>query len=246
MLDFWNTGEKNRSVENQILFLDQLDSFSYNIIHLLEELLPENASVLVIRYDDLNGWDNLFRNGILQFRGLVIGPGPGRPSDYPRIKELLLSIPQAIPVFGVCLGMQLMGELLGLTVTKAKMPIHGKMWSMVHDGTGFFAGIESPMAVARYHSLVVDIFRTLDSLPTLMDVSKSAPIHTAFFDARTKNEGSSNLEGLTLKVKGSCDQEIMAIEVDDLNWSAVQFHPESVLTPDGKRLVYNWVNSVFG
>lgn len=196
-----------------ILFLDQLDSFSYNIVHLLESICGETHAIRVIRYDDETMWSDLVLNGLANFSGLVIGPGPGRPSDYPRIYELVEKSKGQIPVLGICLGMQILGEMLGYTVSKAPLAVHGKMRYMQHDGTGLFKGLKSPMEIGRYHSLCIQ----LDSL-------------------------TNEAQPTAVSITALCDDLPMAISENNLCWDAVQFHPESVLTPQGNRVIENWVN----
>lgn len=249
MLETLNEIEILNGEQHRILFLDQLDSFSYNIIHLLEELIPASTSIVVVRYDDVRAWDKLLSIGLASSSGLVIGPGPGKPSDYPKIKQLLHGGPSETSVLGVCLGMQIIGELLGFAITNAKFPIHGKSEQMIHVGRGLFKGIDSPMQIGRYHSLVVHVGDiNLETLPAYVEVPSDAPIYLATMGDETKqcNIGSMDLDKLKIAIQGHCGQEIMAFDAEGLPWKAVQFHPESVLTPDGKLLISNWIQSIFG
>lgn len=199
-----------------VLFLDQLDSFSYNIVHLLESILGDAHSVAVIRYDDEQAWSDLELNGIIGCSGLVIGPGPGKPSDYPRIYRLIEKHKGEIPVLGICLGMQILGELLGYLVSEAPEAVHGKRRELQHDGTGLFQGLPLPLEVGRYHSLCLQM------------------------------ESRSNKRSVDgVSITATCGNLPMALSANAFAWDAVQFHPESVLTPQGSLIIENWIKLRF-
>jgi anthranilate synthase/aminodeoxychorismate synthase-like glutamine amidotransferase len=133
-----------------VLFVDNFDSFSYNVVHLLasrgvapDVLLnddPQLEPAILDRYD-----------------ALVVGPGPGRPEHAPQMMAVLrAAIERGMPVLGVCLGLQAIGEVMGATVTHAPRLMHGKTSSIEHDGSGVFAGLSSPLTATRYHSLCLD------------------------------------------------------------------------------------------
>ncbi len=225
-----------------ILFLDQLDSFSYNIIHQIQGLLGENIRVEVVRYDDNHLWDNLSKISLNNYRGIVVGPGPGKPSDYPKISELLEKSLGELPVLGICLGMQIMGEMLGYCVGEAPVAVHGKQRMMIHSGTGVFHGIESPMEIGRYHSLCVQIqgATTLDALPCILNPMSNSRVSRTM---KSKDSIAYGADFSDVKVEliGVCDELPMAMSVPRLKWDAVQFHPESVLTPKGETVMRNWL-----
>jgi anthranilate synthase/aminodeoxychorismate synthase-like glutamine amidotransferase len=136
--------------DRRVLFIDNFDSFSYNVVHLLAsagaapELLlnddPRLGSALLDRYD-----------------ALVVGPGPGRPEHALKMMDVLrAAIEREMPVLGVCLGLQAIGEILGATVTHAPRQMHGKTSAIAHDGDGLFAGLPTPISATRYHSLCLD------------------------------------------------------------------------------------------
>ena len=141
------------------LLIDNYDSFTYNLWHYLGEL---GAEVVVRRNDALSVGEAL----ALRPQGIVISPGPSDP-DRAGICLDLVRRAGRVPVLGVCLGHQAIGQAFGGIVTRAKVPMHGKVSAIRHDGTGLFAGLPNPLAATRYHSLIVD--RT--SLPATLAVT---------------------------------------------------------------------------
>ncbi len=144
--------------------------------------------------------------------GIMISPGPGKPSGAGISKELINRLDRQIPVLGICLGHQLIGEMSGALVIHAAEPVHGKPSDIWHDGKGIFDGIQSPFRGMRYHSLVLDPA----SLPGELEVSA----HTS-------------------------DGTIMAIRHRKLPFNGLQFHPESILTEEGEKLIGNWLGMCF-
>ena len=185
-----------------ILVIDNYDSFTFNLVQYLWEL---GASVEVFRNDkiDIAGIRNR------RPEALVLSPGPCTPSEagvcVPAIRELS----GAVPILGVCLGHQAIGQAFGGRVVRAKRVMHGKTSPIQHDGSGIFSGVQAPLEGGRYHSLVVE----RDSLPPILRITASS----------------------------QDDGEIMAIAHREHPTVGVQFHPESVLTPDGKRLLANFL-----
>jgi len=183
-----------------ILVVDHYDSFTYNLVQLVEGLGrttevvksdAEPAEALVERRPD----------------AVILSPGPGRPEGagcFPRLLELL---PAGIPVLGVCLGHQAIGLAYGGRVERAA-PVHGKASLIYHDGRGILEGVGNPFEAGRYHSLVV----LRDSLPAALEL-------TAWTE-----------EGL-----------VMATQHRELPRFGVQFHPESILTPEGPRIVESFL-----
>jgi len=133
-----------------LLFVDNFDSFTYNVVH----LLASQGARLDVRLND----DPALRAELLDgYAGLVVGPGPGRPAEAPAMMALLrAAIGRGVPVFGVCLGLQAIGEALGAQVGHAPRLMHGKVSEIEHDGSGLFAGLPSPLAATRYHSLCLE------------------------------------------------------------------------------------------
>ena len=183
-----------------ILVVDHYDSFTYNLVQLIESLGAqtevvksdaEPASALVERRPD----------------AVVLSPGPGRPEDAGCFIELLELLPDATPVLGVCLGHQAMGVVAGGRVERAR-PVHGKASLVHHEGRGILVGLPNPFEAGRYHSLVV----TREGLPDDLELS-------AWSD----------------------DDLVMATQHRDLPRFGVQFHPESILTPEGPTIVRNFL-----
>ncbi|HEX3425181.1 MAG TPA: aminodeoxychorismate/anthranilate synthase component II [Acidimicrobiales bacterium] len=186
----------------RIVVLDNYDSFVYNLVQYLGEL---GAEPLVFRHDaiDLDGIT------ALEPAGVLISPGPGRPEDAGVSNEAIVAFGAAgIPVLGVCLGHQCIGQVFGGQVVRAPSVMHGKTSMVHHDGRGVLAGLPDPFQATRYHSLIVD--RT--AVPDVLQV-------TAWTD----------------------DGTVMGLRHRDLPVEGVQFHPESILTDGGHRLLANWL-----
>jgi len=190
-----------------VFVLDNYDSFTYNLVQYLGEL---GAEVEVRRNDQVT----VGEVEALAPERILISPGPCTPSEAGISVELIRHFAGKIPILGVCLGHQAMGEAFGGKVVRAKNLMHGKTSRVEHDGKTIFQGLESPMTATRYHSLIV----AEDSLPAELEVSA----HTV------ERDGTRVIMGLRHRkypVEG------------------VQFHPESVLTDQGKRLVGNFLKS---
>jgi anthranilate synthase component II len=189
-----------------LLVIDNYDSFTYNLVQYLGEL---GADVVVRRNDAVT----VGGVGELAPQGIVLSPGPCAPAQAGVTVEVIRAWGGTIPILGVCLGHQAIGEAYGGRVVRAARAVHGKTSRIAHDGTELFAGLPSPLQVGRYHSLTVD----RATLPDSLRVTATA-------------EGDAT--------------EIHAIRhVEHPVWG-VQFHPESVLTPDGKQLLRNFLGLV--
>jgi anthranilate synthase/aminodeoxychorismate synthase-like glutamine amidotransferase len=142
----------------RVLFVDNFDSFSYNVVHLLASA---GAAPDVMLNDDPRLQPALLE----RYEALVVGPGPGRPEHAPQMLTVLrAAIEREMPVFGVCLGLQAIGEVMGATVTHAPKLMHGKTSRIAHDGSGVFAELPSPVEATRYHSLCLDPVTIPDEL----------------------------------------------------------------------------------
>ena len=189
----------------RVLFVDNFDSFSYNVVHLLASA---GAAPDVLLNDDVRLLPALLE----RYDALVVGPGPGRPEHAPQMMAVLdAAIDRAMPVFGVCLGLQAIGQALGATVTHAPRQMHGKTSEVVHDGTGVFTGLPTPISATRYHSLCLD-------------------------PATIPNELHVNAR--------SDDGVVQGVAHRDRPIHGVQFHPESVLSEHGRRLLENFLKHV--
>jgi anthranilate synthase component 2 len=185
----------------RILVIDNYDSFVYNLVQYLGEL---GAEPVVHRNDDLDVAAALG----LGPDGVMISPGPGRPEDAGISLDLISAAAEAgIPVLGVCLGHQCIGQLYGGRVVRHSV-MHGKTSEVAHDGRGVFAGLPDPLVATRYHSLVVEPA----SVPPELEVSAWAE-----------------------------DGTVMGLRHRDRPVEGVQFHPESILTEAGHRLLANWL-----
>jgi anthranilate synthase/aminodeoxychorismate synthase-like glutamine amidotransferase len=146
------------AADRRVLFVDNFDSFSYNVVHLLAE---GGARPDVVLNDD----PRLVPAVLESYDALVVGPGPGRPEHAPQVLRVLrVAMDREMPVLGVCLGLQAIGEVLGATVTHAPRQMHGKTSRIEHDASGLFAGLPSPITATRYHSLCLDPATIPDAL----------------------------------------------------------------------------------
>jgi anthranilate synthase component II len=149
-----------------ILVIDNYDSFTYNLVQYLGELGQEMAvaqEIQVYRNDQIS----LDEVRSLQPDGIVISPGPGRPDDAGVSLQLIESLGQTVPILGVCLGHQSIGQVFGGTITSAPELMHGKTSPVHHTGVGVFAGLENPLTATRYHSLVIEP----QSCPEVLEVT---------------------------------------------------------------------------
>jgi anthranilate synthase/aminodeoxychorismate synthase-like glutamine amidotransferase len=184
-----------------ILVLDNYDSFTYNLVQYLGEL---GATMHVARNDALTP-DAV---EALEPDGIVISPGPGNPDGAGISLELIRRFHARVPILGVCLGHQAIGQAFGGTVARARRQMHGKTSPIAHDGRGVFRGLPPGFGATRYHSLVV----LESSLPADLEISARAD-----------------------------DGEIMGLRHRRYPVEGVQFHPESILTGQGKALLANFL-----
>jgi anthranilate synthase component 2 len=184
------------------LLIDNYDSFTYNLVHFLGELGAET----VVRRNDKLGADQAMA---LKPQGIVISPGPCDPDRAGICLELIAKAADArMPVLGVCLGHQAIGQAFGGKVVRGPIPMHGKISKIKHRGSDVFDDIPSPFSATRYHSLVVD----RPSLPDCLDVT------------------AETADGL-----------IMGLAHKDLPMFGVQFHPESIASEHGHKLLGNFL-----
>lgn len=184
-----------------LLIIDNYDSFTFNLVHYFQEL---GAKTKVVRNDALSAAQAL----ALAPRAVVISPGPCDPDRAGICLELIETAPMNLPILGVCLGHQAIGQVFGGEVVQAREIMHGKTSKIAHDGTGVFAGLPDPFTATRYHSLAV---RLHEESP--LKVTASTP-----------------------------DGEIMGLAHPDRPIHGVQFHPESIASEHGHKLLANFLS----
>ncbi|MEM9506862.1 MAG: aminodeoxychorismate/anthranilate synthase component II [Cyanobacteria bacterium J06638_38] len=194
-----------------IIVIDNYDSFTYNLVQYLGELaqeLPVASDIRVYRNDAID-IDTINQ---LQPDGILISPGPGRPEDAGISLKLIEKMGREIPILGVCLGHQSIGQVFGGEIVAAPVLMHGKTSSVHHQNLGVFAGLDSPFTATRYHSLVIEP----QTIPDTLEI-------TAWVE----------------------DGTIMGVRHRDYHHiQGVQFHPESILTDNGKSLLRNFLQSL--
>src|ERR1051325_1856754 len=184
-----------------ILLIDNYDSFTYNLVQYLGEL---GADLRVTRNDEMTVEEIC---GLTPARS-VSSPGPGGPAGAGVTLDVIKTFAGRVPLLGVCLGHQAIGEAFGGRVVRAPAPLHGKSSEVQHDGRTIFKGVDNDFRAGRYHSLIVE----RESLPECLEVSAL-----------------------------SSDDLIMGLRHREMKIEGVQFHPESILTPSGKRLLQNFL-----
>lgn len=187
-----------------ILLIDNYDSFTYNLYQYMGIFTDE---IKVVRNDKIT----IGQIEEMNPEKLVLSPGPKAPKDAGICLEAVRHFAGKKPILGICLGHQTIGEAFGATVSYAKNIFHGKQSIIEHDGTGIFQGINSPIKVARYHSLAI----IEETMPDCLSVT-----------AKTD------------------DGEIMAIKHKTFPVIGLQFHPESIYTEHGKKMIENFINNV--
>ena len=191
-----------------ILMIDNYDSFTYNIVQYLLEL---GAEVEVRRNDEIT----IAEIEAMAPEKIVISPGPCTPNEAGISLETVDHFAGKIPILGICLGHQSIGQSFGGTIGRAGSVMHGKTSAIHHNGEGVFAGLKQPFEATRYHSLVVD----KSTLPSTLEVT-----------AWTEKDGEVD--------------EIMGLRHRELGIEGVQFHPESILTEHGHDLLNNFLYKV--
>jgi len=187
----------------RVLVVDNYDSFVFNLVQYLAQL---GAEPVVRRNDEVEPADADAYDGVL------LSPGPGTPEEAGVCVDLVRHAAGHVPVLGVCLGHQAIGEAFGGKVVRAHQLMHGKTSSINHDGKGVFAGLPTPLTCTRYHSLIVEE----DSLPEELAIT-----------ARTPDRNGASV--------------IMGLRHKSLPVEGVQFHPESVLTEGGRQMIRNFM-----
>ena len=189
-----------------VFVLDNYDSFTFNLVQYMGEL---GADVVVRRNDELTPEEV----ESLAPERIVLSPGPCTPHEAGILVPLIRHMAGTVPILGVCLGHQAIGEAFGGQVVRAQQLMHGKTSPVDHDGKGIFASLPTPLTCTRYHSLIV----AEDSLPSELEVT-----------ARTPASGGGSV--------------IMGLRHRTLPVEGVQFHPESVLTEGGHQMIRNFLD----
>jgi len=192
-----------------ILMIDNYDSFTYNLVQYLGEL---GANVIVERNDQIT-LDEIEK---LAPERIMISPGPCTPSEAGISIDVIHHFKGQLPIFGVCLGHQSIGQAFGGDIIRAKEIMHGKTSAIYHQDTGLFKGLNDPFEATRYHSLVID----QTTLPDCLEVT-----------AWTKTENGDK-------------DEIMGVRHKEYAIEGVQFHPESILTEHGHDMLQNFLKMV--
>ncbi|ELI6455356.1 anthranilate synthase component II [Flavobacterium psychrophilum] len=187
----------------KILVIDNYDSFTYNLVHYLEDL---NCKVTIYRNDEFD------IDEIKNFDKILLSPGPGIPDEAGLLKEVIKTYAATKSILGVCLGQQAIGEVFGGSLINLEKVYHGVATNVniLVDNESLFDGLEKKIEVGRYHSWVVNT----SDFPDVLEITST-----------DENGQIMSLRHKTYDVRG------------------VQFHPESVLTPNGKKILENWVNS---
>jgi para-aminobenzoate synthetase component 2 len=191
-------------VKKRVVVIDNYDSFTYNLVQYVEALGGECD----VRLNDRVTVEEIAES---KPAGILLSPGPGNPDDAGVTLSVIQKLSGKLPIFGVCLGHQAIGQAFGGNVIRAPELMHGKTSGILHDGRSIFQGLPSPFEATRYHSLIVEEA----SFPAVLEVT-----------ARTQ--------------KG----EIMGLRHRDFAVEGVQFHPESILTDHGLRIIDNWLASL--
>lgn len=187
-----------------ILFIDNYDSFTYNLVDYLGQSEP---NLLIVRNDKIS----IDRIQALKPKGIVLSPGPGIPENAGSCIEIIKTFHKTIPILGVCLGHQCIGAVFGGKICRAPIPVHGKISEIYHSKTGILYDLPNPFQATRYHSLIIDRESLSDQL---------------LITAETK-------DGL-----------IMGVQHQKYQLTGLQFHPESILTKHGFKLLQNWLDSI--
>jgi anthranilate synthase/aminodeoxychorismate synthase-like glutamine amidotransferase len=191
-------------VRTRVLVIDNYDSFTYNVV---QELGKLGAEPIIFRNDALDVAGVAKENP----EAILLSPGPGRPENAGITCEVIETFAGKIPILGICLGHQAIGQVFGMKIISAPTLMHGKTSEIHHDGTGLFAGLSEPFQATRYHSLTIDPATVTD----VVDVTAQ-----------------------------TADGVIMGIKHKEFDIQGVQFHPESILTPEGAQLLRNFLTGV--
>lgn len=187
-----------------ILLIDNYDSFTYNVYQVVANL---GCAVAVVRNDQATATSLAKQT----WEAIILSPGPGTPADSGICPDVIGKFAGKVPILGICLGHQTIGEVYGGKVVRAREIMHGKVSDIMHNAQGIYEGLPQPFVAGRYHSLIVD----RDSLPECLEVTAQ-----------------------------TTDGVVMGLKHKEVDVEGVQFHPESVLTPCGIRILQNFIKKI--
>ena len=185
----------------KVLIIDNYDSFTFNLVQLVGKFTDD----IIVKRNDKITLDEIHE---IKPDKIMISPGPGVPKDSGISLDIIKSTEQHIPILGVCLGHQAIGEIFGAKVVNAPILMHGKSSGVQHSGNGIYKEIEQNFNAGRYHSLILDS----SSIPDVLEIT-------------SKTE----------------DNIIMGVKHKEFPIEGIQFHPESILTPEGEKIIKNWL-----
>ncbi len=185
----------------KVLIIDNYDSFTFNLVQLVGKFTDD----IIVKRNDKITLDEIKK---IKPDKIMISPGPGIPKDSGISLDIIRSTSQQIPILGVCLGHQAIGEIFGAKVVNAPILMHGKSSGVQHSGNGIYKEIKQNFDAGRYHSLILDS----NSIPDVLEIT-------------SKTE----------------DNIIMGVKHREFPIEGIQFHPESILTPEGEKIIKNWL-----
>ena len=185
----------------KVLIIDNYDSFTFNLVQLVGKFTGD----IIVKRNDKITLDEIKE---IKPDKIMISPGPGIPKDSGISLDIIRSTSQQIPILGVCLGHQAIGEIFGAKVVNAPILMHGKSSGVQHSGNGIYKEIKQNFDAGRYHSLILDS----NSIPDVLEIT-------------SKTE----------------DNIIMGVKHREFPIEGIQFHPESILTPEGEKIIKNWL-----
>ena len=189
-----------------LLMIDNYDSFTYNLVQYFGEL---GAEIQVHRNDEIT----IEEIEALKPERIVVSPGPCTPNEAGISMGVIKHFAGKLPILGVCLGHQSIGQVFGGNIIRAKQVMHGKISPVFHEDNGVFEGLPNPVSVTRYHSLVIE----KETLPECLEITAWTQTEDGVFD------------------------EIMGVRHKTLDIEGVQFHPESIMTEQGHELLANFL-----
>lgn len=219
-----------------ILLIDNYDSFTWNLVQRLGEIEPSleiGESLVVVRNDKITPDEAAAMRGGRGPERIIISPGPCTPKEAGVSPAIIGRFAGRVPILGVCLGHQCMGDLHGMTVSRHAIQVHGKTSPVHHDGRGVFAGLTDPFTATRYHSLVV----LAETVPPAPAPGETGWVVSAWTEDRVAGPEGAGVQRVVMGLR----REWGADEAGAAPLEGVQFHPESFLTDEGPKLLRNFL-----